>query len=52
MVSDGRGFYEKNGLDFVDKIETRSPQIVEEYRKKITEKVEQLLGDTQIDENL
>ena len=38
--------------DLVDKIETRSPQIVEEYRKKITEKVEQLLGDTQVDENL
>ncbi len=38
--------------DLVDKIETRSPQIVEEYRKKLTEKVEQLLGDTQIDENL
>lgn len=38
--------------DLVDKIEARSPQIVEEYRKKITEKVEQLLGDTQIDENL
>lgn len=38
--------------DLVDKIETRSPQIVEEYRKKITEKVEQLLADTQIDENL
>ncbi len=38
--------------DLVDKIETRSPQIVEEYRKKITEKVEQLLGDTQIDENV
>lgn len=38
--------------DLVDKIETCSPQIVEEYRKKITEKVEQLLGDTQIDENL
>lgn len=38
--------------DLVDKIETRSPQIVEEYRKKITEKVEQFLGDTQIDENL
>ena len=38
--------------DLVDKIETRSPQIVEEYRKKITEKVKQLLGDTQIDENL
>ena len=38
--------------DLVDKIETRSPQIVEEYRKKITGKVEQLLGDTQIDENL
>lgn len=38
--------------DLVDKIEVRSPQIVEEYRKKITEKVEQLLGDTQIDENL
>ena len=37
--------------DLVDKIETRSPQIVEEYRKKITEKVEQLLGDTQIDES-
>ena len=43
---------EKLAKDLVDKIETRSPQIVEEYRKKITEKVEQLLGDTQIDENL
>lgn len=38
--------------ELVKKIEVRSPQIVEEYRKKITEKVEQLLGDTQIDENL
>jgi len=34
----------------VDFIVERSPQIVEEYRKKLTQKVEELLGDTKIDE--
>ncbi|OUP86682.1 YicC family protein [Lachnoclostridium sp. An169] len=32
-------------------IEERSPQIVEEYRKKLEEKVRELLADTQIEEN-
>jgi len=31
-------------------IEERSPQIVENYRKKITEKVEELLGNNQVDQ--
>lgn len=37
-------------LGIVDYIVERSPQIVEDYRKKITQKVEELLGDTKIDE--
>ena len=36
----------------VEKIEKRSPQIVTEYRQKITEKVNELLGNTQIDETV
>lgn len=34
----------------VDRIVERSPQIVQEYRKKLTEKVQELLGDTNVDE--
>ena len=36
----------------VDEIAKRSPQIVEEYRRKLTEKVNELLGNTEIDENI
>lgn len=36
----------------VDYIEERSPEIVLEYRKKITNKVQELLGDTKIDESI
>ena len=36
----------------VDEIAGRSPQIVEEYRQKLTEKVKELLGNTEIDENI
>ena len=35
----------------VDAIEEKSPVIVEEYRAKITEKINDLLDDTQIDES-
>ncbi len=35
----------------VDYIETRSPEIIKEHRTKIEAKVEELLGDTQIDES-
>lgn len=34
----------------VDKIVERSPQVVQEYRNKLTEKVRELLGDTSIDD--
>ena len=37
-------------LSMVDKVEERSPQIVAEYREKITNKVTELLGDTKLDE--
>lgn len=36
--------------DNVDKVEQRAPQIIAEYRSKLMEKVNKLLGDTQIDE--
>lgn len=36
----------------VQKIEERSPQIVEEYRTRLREKVEELLGDTKLDESV
>lgn len=35
----------------VEKIEVRAPEIVEEYRKRLTDKVYELLGGTKIDEN-
>ncbi len=38
--------------DLVEQIEHRSPSIVEEYRKRLTDKVEELLGDTKIDESV
>lgn len=38
-------------LSVVDYISIRSPQIIEEYKKKLTEKVQELLGDTKVDEN-
>lgn len=37
--------------EYVDFIETRSPQIVEEYKSKLVEKIEMLLGDNKIDES-
>lgn len=39
-------------LDVVNFIEERSPQIVADYRKKITSKVSELLGDTKLDEGI
>lgn len=36
----------------VDKIAERSPEVLEEYRQKIRNKVTELLGDTQIDEGI
>lgn len=36
--------------DNVDKVEQRAPQIIAKYRSKLMEKVNELLGDTQIDE--
>lgn len=38
-------------LSHVAFITERSPQIVTEYRKKLEEKVKELLGDAQVDEN-
>lgn len=37
--------FEKVGL-----VEERSPQILQEYRKKLEDKVKELLGDTQLEE--
>ncbi len=38
-------------LKLVDFIAERSPQIVQEYRQKLEDKVKELLGDVQVDEN-
>lgn len=38
-------------LKLVDFISERSPQIVQEYRQKLEDKVRDLLGDAQVDEN-
>lgn len=35
----------------VDAIEARSPEILSSYRMRLTEKVKELLGDTQLEEN-
>lgn len=39
-------------LTCVEAIEKRSPEIVAEYRKKLTDKVSELLGDTKLDEGV
>ena len=39
-------------LEVVSFIEERSPQIVSDYRQKITEKVKALLGDSKIEESI
>lgn len=42
-----------NGMtDYINYIEERSPQIVAEYRQKLTAKVTELLGDTKLDESV
>jgi uncharacterized protein (TIGR00255 family) len=41
-----------NMLTYVDFVEERSPQVVNEYREKITAKVAELLGNTQIDQSI
>ena len=38
-------------LENVEKVEKRAPEILEAYRKKLEERVYELLGDTQIDES-
>ena len=37
-------------LEAVDFIEVRSPQIIEEYKKRLTDKVQEMLGDAKVDE--
>ncbi len=37
---------------YITEIEKRSPEIVAEYRKKLTDKVNELLGDTKLDESV
>lgn len=39
-------------LSLVETIEERSPEIVKEYREKLTDKVKELLGDTKLDESI
>lgn len=39
-------------LGLVEEIEKRCPRILAEYRKKLTDKVTELLGDTKLDENV
>lgn len=39
-------------LELVDFIETRSPEIVNEYRSKLLTKVTELLGDTKVEESV
>ena len=38
-------------LGYVESIEKRSPEIISEYRQKLLDKVNELLADTQMDEN-
>ena len=37
---------------YITEIERRSPEILTEYRKKLTDKVNELLGDTKLDESV
>ena len=37
---------------YAEEIEKREPKILSEYRKKLTDKVSELLGDTKIDDNV
>ena len=39
-------------LTLVSEVEKRMPDVVAEYRKKLTDKVQELLGDTKIDESI
>ena len=39
-------------LALVSEVEKRMPDVVVEYRKKLTDKVQELLGDTKIDESI
>ena len=39
-------------LTKIDFIEERSPQIIAEYREKLTNKVQELLGDTKLDDSV
>lgn len=39
-------------LGLVSEVEKRMPEVVAEYRKKLTDKVQELLGDTKIDESV
>lgn len=39
-------------VEYVDFIEERSPEIVAEYRAKLTTKVSELLGDTKVDDGI
>ena len=39
-------------LALVSEVEKRMPEVVAEYRKKLTDKVQELLGDTKIDESI
>lgn len=39
-------------VDLINYIEERSPQILTEYRQKLTDKVNELLGDTKIEESV
>ncbi len=46
-------FQKLDGIrELVDEIEKRCPDILVEYRKKLREKVEELLGDTKLDESV
>ena len=38
-------------MSYVEEIEKRAPMIIEEYKKKVREKVTDMLGDASIDEN-
>lgn len=39
-------------LGLVSEVEKRMPDVVAEYRKKLTDKVQELLGDTKVDESV